>query len=167
MDNYLTTANVWAIASIIIGLLLTVAASLIAAHAFFPDFTARCEKRTDRPVRAILLGAGCALIVGVVMKLCGMLGSAGQLPMLLSGGSALLLGLMGSSGQMLRMARRFDDCGTPAEPSWPALRRSGTVLALTYVLPVVGWFLVLPLSLLCGLGCAIISLRNKREVPAI
>jgi hypothetical protein len=36
---------------------------------------------------------------------------------------------------------------------WRRVLRGGAVLGLTFVLPLIGWFLVLPVSLLMGVGC--------------
>jgi len=39
------------------------------------------------------------------------------------------------------------------------------VLSITFVLPVVGWFFVLPLTLASGLGAVIVSRWGRRAAP--
>ena len=49
--------------------------------------------------------------------------------------------------------------------------RGGLLLTLTWILPLVGWLIVLPLSLCTGVGCLILGLfpapRAARVVPAL
>lgn len=162
MDNYLTSAVVWSVVWLIIGILLTLGASLLTARTLFPEFSERCAESCSRPVRSILLGLLAAVAAGVLVALAQSLGQAGQLPTLLIIGTVILMALAGVSGQVVRMARRSVRSGEdPA--GWPAAIRGTAALTLTYLLPVAGWFLVLPLSLLCGLGC---TLRNLRAPKA-
>lgn len=161
MDNYLTSAVVWAFVWVIIGLLLTIGASILTVRALFPDFSGRCAGSCSTPVRSILLGvatvAGAAVLITLVQKL----GQGAQLPTLLIIGTLILLALAGASGQVVRMARRSVRAGEdPA--GWPAAIRGTATLTLAYLLPVAGWCLVLPLSLLCGLGCTLRNLRAPR-----
>ncbi|MDB6133453.1 MAG: hypothetical protein JWM59_1696 [Verrucomicrobiales bacterium] len=162
MDNYLTSAVVWSIVWLIIGILLTLGASLLTARTLFPEFSERCAGSCARPVRHILLGLVAAAVAGGLVALMQRLGQGGQLPTLLIIGTVILMSLAGVSGQVVRMARRSMRSGEdPA--GWPAAIRGTAALTLTYLLPVAGWFLVLPLSLLCGLGC---TLRNLRTAKA-
>ena len=37
------------------------------------------------------------------------------------------------------------------------------MLSVAFVLPFIGWFMVLPLTLLSGVGAAVVSLRKKAD----
>jgi hypothetical protein len=56
-------------------------------------------------------------------------------------------GLATSVGQ--RLASRVDE-----EQPWRATLRGGIVLELTYLLPILGWFVILPVSIVVGCGAA-------------
>jgi len=158
MDNYLTSAVVWSFVWVAIGIVLTLGASLLTARTLFPDFSERCAESCSRPVRSILVGVAATAAAAVLIGLLQKLGKGAQLPTLLIIGTLILMALAGVSGQVVRMARRSVRAGEdPA--GWPAAIRGTAALTLTYLLPVAGWFLVLPVSLLCGLGC---TLRNFR-----
>ncbi|MES2708501.1 MAG: hypothetical protein V4726_18050 [Verrucomicrobiota bacterium] len=160
MDNYLTSAVVWSFVWVAIGIVLTLGASLLTARTLFPEFSERCAESCARPVRSILFGIVAAVAAAVVVGLLQKLGKGGQLPTLLIIGTLILMALAGVSGQVVRMARRSVRAGEdPA--GWPAAIRGTAALTLTYLLPVAGWFLVLPVSLLCGLGCTLRNLRVR------
>ena len=48
---------------------------------------------------------------------------------------------------------------TDASQPWRRVLRGGTVLTLTFLLPFVGWFLILPWTLISGFGAAITSFK--------
>jgi Na+-transporting methylmalonyl-CoA/oxaloacetate decarboxylase gamma subunit len=55
--------------------------------------------------------------------------------------------------------------------AWRLTLRGGTVLGLTFVLPLLGWFLILPLVLFAGLGAFVrvawSARRAARETSAV
>jgi hypothetical protein len=165
-DNYFTSATVWMFVWLLIGATLTIGSSLLTARTMFPQFAGRCAVRCSTPVRAFLLGLLAASITVAVVAFLVKMGKAGQPVAFVIGGSAVLLSIAGASGQVVRMAARTVHDGESPD-SWPAARRAATVLTLSYVLPVAGWFVILPLSILTGLGCALMSLRAEKpgEVP--
>lgn len=165
MDNYLTSAVVWSFVWVAIGIVLTLGASLLTARTLFPDFSERCAESCAQPVRSILLGIAATAAGAVLIGLLQKLGTGAQLPTILIIGTLVLMALAGVSGQVVRMARRSVRAGEdPA--GWPATIRSTAALTLTYLLPVAGWFLVLPLSLVCGLGCTLRNLRVRAPKTA-
>jgi len=163
-DNYFTSATVWMIVWLLIGAAVTIASSLLTARTLFPAFAGRCAARCGTPVRAFFLGlltvAAAAVLVGISTKA----GKIGQPVSLVVIGLVGLLALVGVSGQIVRMAARTAQDGESAH-SWAASRRAATILTLSYILPVAGWVVILPLSLITGLGCALMSLRAP--MPAL
>ena len=164
-DNYFTSASVWMIVWLLIGAVLTIGASLLTARTMFPEFSERCAARCATPVRAFLLGLAAAAAATVVVVVAGRIGKAGQPLVFIAGGTAMLMAVAGASGQVVRMAARTVRDGESPD-SWPAARRAATILSISYVLPVAGWVVILPLSLLTGLGCALMSLRAAKPIPA-
>lgn len=159
-DNYLTSAVVFAIALFLFGTALTLAAGMLAASGMFPEFTGRSAERLRRPVRCFFAGVGVVVGVVVFMGLAKNLGELGNLLMLVAGGGAVLAGVAGAAGLVERMAAR-SGAGVDA---WVARRRAATVLALSWVIPVAGGFVLLPACLLMGLGAAVMSVRQRRVV---
>jgi hypothetical protein len=53
-----------------------------------------------------------------------------------------------------------------AERPWRATLRGGIVLELSYLLPILGWFLILPASIIIGCGAATLG-RLKRSRPPL
>ena len=164
-DNYLTSAVVFAIALFLLGTALTLAAGMLTAAGLFPEFTGRCGERLRRPVRCFLVGAGVVVGVVVFMGLAKHLGGLGNLLMLVAGGGAVLAGVAGAAGLVERMASG----GGAGADGWVARRRAATVLALSWVIPVAGGFVLLPGCLLMGLGAAVMSVRKGRvaEPPPV
>ena len=164
-DNYFTSATVWMIAWLLIGIVLTVGSSLLTARTMFPAFAGRCAARCSTPVRAFFLGLLAAVVAAALVAFAGKAGPVGQPVALVVGGATALLAIAGTSGQVVRMASRTVHDGESPD-SWAASRRAASVLTVSYVLPVAGWFAILPASLLTGLGCALMSLRAAKPVAA-
>ncbi len=164
-DNYFTSATVWMIAWLLIGIVLTIGSSLLTARTMFPAFAARCAARCSTPVRAFFLGLLTAAVAVVLMIFAGKAGPAGQPFAIIVGGLTGLLAIAGTSGQVVRMAARtVHDGESPG--SWAASRRAASILTVSYVLPFAGWLGILPISLLTGLGCALMSLRAEKPAEA-
>ena len=68
----------------------------------------------------------------------------------------VLSGLAGSSGLAAQIGAGL---ASPADQSqsWRRVLRGGIVLGLTFILPIAGWFLILPISLIMGCGAALRS----------
>lgn len=148
---------------LVVGTLIVLVSYWLAAVALFPTTVERARLAyAARPLRLTLLGAAAAvplLIVGIAL-----LTSAPQGPLKLLGGVIagvpLLLGLVGSAGLSERMGRGLvhaDDARTP----WRRSLRGAIVLALTFLLPVIGWFVILPATLLSGCGAMLTVLRHR------
>ena len=158
-DKYLTSATVWMIVWILIGISLTLGSALLLIRSLFPELSQRCAARCQRPLAPVLTGvATVALLIAVVAGL-QRIGPPGQVLSILLFAAALCTALLGAGGLLQRLCVRFSQPGEDPT-AWHTQRRAATVLVLAWLLPVAGTFLLFPLSLLCGLGCVILSLRN-------
>ncbi|MCP3961231.1 MAG: hypothetical protein GY719_25575 [bacterium] len=149
-------ADVLKIFLIVVGLLIVLVSYWLAAQSLFPRIVHRAwHSYSAHPLRATLIGtlaAGPLVAIGL-----GLL-QAGAAPVKALGflmvATAVLGALLGSAG----LARRIG-AGLPsavdAERPWRQVLRGGIVLSLTFLLPFVGWFLILPLTLLSGFGTAL------------
>lgn len=164
-DNYFTSATVWMIVWLLTGTVITITSSLLTARTLFPALAGRCAARCGTPVRAFFLGLLTVAAAVILVTIASRAGKAGQPFVFIIIGLVSILALAGVSGQIVRMAARTAQEGESAS-SWAASRRAATILTLSYLLPVAGWVVILPLSLLTGLGCAIMSLGSSVPVPA-
>lgn len=147
---------------LVVGLLLVFISYWLASVALFPGMVGRAREAYAQPVRAILLGV---LIAAPLLTLGTFIASINNPAMKLLGLSIssvpVLLGLVGSAGLAQRvgvgMASPVDD----TQP-WRRVLRGGIVLSLGFLLPFLGWFGVLPLTLLSGVGVAVRSMWKGR-----
>jgi hypothetical protein len=156
-------ADVLKIVFLVLGTLIVFVSYWLAATALFPRTVDRARGAyATRPVRITLIGAlvgfplfvlGAGMVNGAPHPLLKILGGAiAALP--------ILLGLMGSAGLSEKIGLGLvhaDDARTP----WRRSMRGGVVLSLTFLLPFVGWFVVLPWTVLSGFGAALAALRAR------
>jgi len=156
-------ADVFTFLFSILGTLIVLVGYWLLAFALAPQFVERAAARmSSAPVKTALLGA-VTLVPLVVIGLT----VSGQAPAaavkVLGVGLALvgLLGaLLGSSGFALLIGKGMLSPRDAAEP-WRRVLRGGIVLGLTFVLPFVGTFIMLPAALLMGFGALVRCWRVK------
>ncbi len=163
-------ADVLKIFLIVLGMLIVTISYWLAAEALFPRLVTRAQERyRTHPVRITLLGA----LVGTPLVAVGSgLLQAGSAPAKAAGfllaSVAVFGGLVGSAGLSRRIGAGLPSPADSGQP-WRRVLRGGVVLALMSLLPFAGWFLVLPLALLSGLGAALAAgfdlRREARNVP--
>lgn len=154
-------ADVFKILFLVAGTLLVLIAYWLAAASLFGAWVARAyDAYAARPVRATLLGA----LVGVPLAAAGTaMATQGAHGVVRLAGALLLalpvlLALGGSAGFALRIGAGLalpDDERAP----WRRVLRGGVVLSVTFLLPVVGWFVVFPWALVSGVGAAVMAMR--------
>lgn len=125
----------------------------LASQALFSEVVDRCRERIQSaPLRQTLIGLGWTipLTAGGVALLNApnpLLKFAGATILLL----LILAGLVGSAGLASQIGHGLANPLDQAQP-WRRVLRGGMVLGLTFVFPLIGWFLILPLSLVMGVG---------------
>lgn len=135
----------------------------LLASALFPNHVERCQQRyVERPVRATVTG------LLTFVPLIFLAGAVGKVPhpvvrvaALILGLTCVLVALFGSAGLARRVGEGLPSSRDAREP-WRRVRRGGLVLAITFYLPFVGWFLVLPWTLISGFGAFLLA-RPRRE----
>lgn len=154
----LTTAQVWAILLIHVGIILVVTAYYTVTAALLPGLSERAAARFgQRPWLAALVGVLISL-PWVVVAL-GMMGRGGPVAGIGSviGLLWILCGLVGGGGLALHVGRGGDD----RRPSHATIR-GGLLITLAWMLPLIGWFFVLPLSIATGIGCLLLGMLPRR-----
>jgi hypothetical protein len=150
---------------IIAGVYLVLTCYWLSSFALFPRAVEACAERYARPARATL--AGLLVLVPVLVAGLGAAnavkarGPSGALKIALL--LLLLPAFLGSAGLALRIGSGLPSARDAAEP-WRRLLRGGLVLAPTFLLPFLGWFVLLPWTLVSGFGAALLAWRGAGRV---
>lgn len=150
----MSMADVLAVISglIIVGLAFPSLLLLITIN--FPQLVERTAQQTEtKPIRNIFTGA--AISIGLLFTL-GVFAKAPG-PIKLTALSILLTGfsiaMLGAAGLVSLLAKRYENFFN-APKSLSSLAFSAIFLELAFVLPIVGWFVVLPISFFLMLGAS-------------
>lgn len=159
-------AEILAYFLLIVGLMLVFVSFWLAAEALCPDMVVRARAQYRRPVRVTLIGLAVLVPFLLVVAMCFQVRNpVFQLLGVTCTAVPVLLGLLGSSGLSQRVGIGLPSLEDDRQP-WRRVLRGGIVLVLTFLLPFVGWFFLLPWTLVSGLGAAVLALSPKgRAVP--
>ena len=154
---------------LIVGTMLVFVSFWLAAEALFPELVVRARAQYNRPVRITFIGLALVVPVVVVVALCFQVRNPlFQLLGITCIAVPGVLGLLGSSGLSQRVGIGLPSLADDRQP-WRRVLRGGIVLVLTFLLPFVGWFFLLPLTLISGFGAAVLALtpRGKASPPPV
>jgi hypothetical protein len=150
---------------LIVGLLLVFNSYWLASAALFPNMVDRARTVYSRPIRALLLGVVVAApLIALGTVIASIKNPAFKLLGISISSVPVLLGLLGSAGLSLRIGAGMASPVDAAQP-WRRGLRGGIVLSLGFLLPFIGWFGVLPLTLLSGVGATTMALWQGRRPP--
>lgn len=161
--EYITTANVlvWVFATL--ALFMMFLSYWLTATALFPAMVERCASCYSRPVRCTFIGLFAAFLpLALGMAALKVLPPALKWIGLLLIAIPIFAGLLGSAGLAHRLGLGLRSPIDQTQP-WRATLRGGTVLYLTFLLPILGQLLLIPLTLAAGMGAWILSLRADRS----
>lgn len=153
---------VFAWLAVALGFVVALPSLWLCCEAVWPERTARKAALALTGLwKSLLIGAVPFLIFAFSLGRLGKAGLAGVIP----AGLLLLWGVIGGSG----LARAIGERLWPylaAERPWKQTMRGGFVIAGAALLPVVGWFLVLPLILILGWGVSVRAIfAGKKASP--
>ncbi|MBI3099164.1 MAG: hypothetical protein HYY93_13115 [Planctomycetes bacterium] len=159
-------SDVFAIVFTILGFLLAFPALWLTLNALFPNAARRSEEQVrEAPIRSFLVGAvSLTAIVFLVVLLAATQANFLKFIALLTGGGGAILAHLGVAGLVRHIGSRMPSSIDGASP-WRAALRGAIALELSYLLPIAGWFLILPVSWLVGLGAATTAIL--RPAPAL
>ncbi|HEX3135686.1 MAG TPA: hypothetical protein VHX44_19140 [Planctomycetota bacterium] len=148
---------------IILGALLVFVAYWLGAYGLFPTLVEGCAERYGRrPVAATFLGLAILVPVLVVTTVISQLGHPVlNMIALLMLTVPVMFALLGSAGLVLRVGSGLASPSDSTQP-WRRVLRGGIVLALVFLLPIVGWLVVMPWALVSGFGVALMAIRGGR-----
>lgn len=163
----MNTADVYKILYIILGFYAVIVSYWLAAGALFPALTRRANDNYGaHPTKTFLIGL---LTLGPIQLLGWGLTRVPNPAVKIVGAIILLLSLLcafiGSAGLALRIGEGLKAEIDERSP-WCQNLRGSLVLGLTFNLPLLGWFVVLPATLISGFGAFVLSRRAPALEPA-
>lgn len=159
----ITTAHVYTALFIHLGVILVVTAYYTVGAAMLPGLARRSAERIARqPLRTALIGLAISapwmIVALMLMAVGGPIGLIGVIMAL----TWVLLGLVGGAG----IAEHIGRFGSDAT-GWRCVARGGLFVALTWILPLIGWFVVLPVTLASGVGCVVLNRARREPAPVV
>jgi hypothetical protein len=157
-------ADTMSIFFVILGMLLAFPGLWLICRGLWPqaveEAAARCGKRIWT---YFLAGMPLTLVMIVVVRVLFALGPIGKI----AGVGAVCLYMIqahiGVSGLVTAIGRRLPSSLDEHSP-WRATLRGGIALELTYLLPILGWFVVLPASIIIGTGAINVALLSRLRI---
>ncbi|MBK8433044.1 MAG: hypothetical protein IPL28_17885 [Chloroflexi bacterium] len=157
-------ADVYTVTLIILGILLSMPALLIALNLLLPTAAERIEQRAQaNPIKALVLGGIVAL--AVVLLTIALSQAPGPLRTLawVVGLTGTAVGTLGAAGIVRLLGLRLGHWSAPTS-RLQNLVRGAIIYELAAFVPLLGWFVFLPLMGLMGLGAAVLAMRRPRPV---
>jgi hypothetical protein len=155
-------ADTMSIFFVILGMMLAFPGLWLLCRGLWPEAVAaaadRCSKRLWS---SFLAGLPIAIVVIVAAKiLFNVLGPVGKIASVGVICLYMLQAHTGVSGLATSIGRRLLSPLDEQRP-WRSTLRGGVVLGLAYLLPILGWFVILPASIIIGSGAANLGLLSK------
>lgn len=156
-------ADILKIFLIVVGLLTVYVSYWLVAQALFPRLVERARQHYAKPVKITLIGLAAAVLPFVLGVMISQLPN----PVFKITGITLMvipamLGLIGSAGLTQRIGAGLASPLDEQQP-WRRVLRGGILLALTFLLPFVGW-IVLPIwTMVSGFGAFLLSVRERKQ----
>ncbi len=151
------TGNVWGIALLISGFLATLIGFQLLVAALTPLRSAQALRALrERRAGTLVSGVVTILVLSAVVALLSTLGGPGKF---LSGVVMAIASfqVVGGLAVVSRLVGEAMPSPVDAVSPWRATLRGGVTCALAFVVPLVGWFLVLPLAIVMGVGAMVLS----------
>ena len=160
------SAQVWTWFFVHVGVIMVVCAYYTLSAAIAPGMTHRARLRFARhPWLPAIIGIALSLpwVIASIILLRANLGPVKFLGAVV-GGAWILCGLIGGAG----IAQQVGMGAANVQASWIHSIRGGLFITLTWVLPLIGWLVMLPLTLATGVGCLVLGVFPIRTAaPAL
>lgn len=110
--------------------------------------------------KSLLVGLLPVIIASLIIAIIGK--RLGPVPGILVSGTLIVWGFMGSAGLASLIGERL----WPKGEAWQQTRNGGLVLICCALVPVIGWFVILPLIGVIGMGVNVRSWFGSKATPA-
>jgi hypothetical protein len=160
-------ADTMAIFFVVLGFLLAFPGLWLLCRGLWPDRVTASAARCDRGlIKPFLAGLPITFLSGVAaIALNNGAGVPGKIAAIMLFCAYLIHAHTGVAGLATCIGERLKSPADRERP-WRATLRGGIALELSYLLPVLGWFIILPASFIIGSGAAALSTFRFRIVSA-
>jgi hypothetical protein len=153
-------ADTMAIFFVVLGLLLAFPGLWLLCRGLWPRAVAGaaaiCDEGVIKPFAAGLpVMVAMVFIVAILSRLgaAGKIVGAGAVCLFLMIANCGVAGLAAAVGERLAPSAGIQN----SEPPWRTILRGGFALGLASLLPILGWFVILPVSMTVGCGASLLS----------
>lgn len=164
----MTIGDVLAVAAALLTLGISWGAAILLAALAFPGRAARAGAAlVARPWACLARGAATLVACGLPALVLAQAPGPARLLLLLPLGLLAAGAIVGSAAAVRLLGGRIDALGSPLTP-FASLTRAAALYVAAGFLPVFGWLLILPLTLLLALGCGLSTLlpAGAKRSPA-
>lgn len=155
-------ADTLAIFFVVVGLLLAHLGVWLLCRGLWPSVTDKVEDGRVGVALSALTGLPPAILTAVTVVAFGHLGGAGKTVSAVLLAAFFLYAHVGLAGLVARVGRALS---APGETPWRVTLKGGVALSLAYLFPILGWFVLLPASLVVGAGATTIALARRLGDP--
>jgi len=158
-------ADTMSIFFVILGMMLAFSGLWLLCRGLWPEAVAAAADRCDKRLwSSFLAGVPITIMmIAVTIILFNVLGPVGKIAGLGVVCLYMLQAHTGVSGLATSIGRRLAAPHDEQRP-WRSTLRGGVVLELAYLLPFLGWFVILPASIIIGSGAANLGLLSKLKL---
>jgi hypothetical protein len=151
----------------LIVLAVCILALLSVVAAVWPGFTMRAKANLEvSPGKSFMVGLVNYVFLGAITLVAANLGPAAVIGLLLAG--VLLAGtFLGLPAAALLVGERLHQLREREATRWDELLTGGAALYLAVMVPLAGWFLLLPALCLWSFGAAALTLLARRKQEPI
>lgn len=151
-------ADTMAIFFVILGFLLAFPGLWLLCRGLWPQTVANAAAVCQNGlVKSFFAGLPMTAAMGIGAMALGNLGPAGKIAAAAVVCFYLMIANCGVAGLATTIGERLPS-RVDAGQVWRATLRGGVALELSYLLPILGWFVILPVSVTVGCGACLIAL---------
>ncbi len=154
-------ADTMAIFFVILGLLLAFPGLWLLCRGLWPRAVAESAGICDRGlIRPFITGAPVTAVMVFAAAVLSNFGSGGKIAAVATVCLYLMIANCGVAGLVSMIGERLAPAvgDVNSEQPWRATLRGGVTLGLASLLPILGWFVILPAAMVTGCGASLISL---------
>ena len=159
-------ADVYTVTLTLIGILLSLPALLVAMNLLMPNLTQRVQTRLEQtPGRSFVLGVPVTAAFALFIAVTSQLPAVGQAMAFIATAMFMGLGTIGGAGLSRLLGERLRPLAQP-NSELTHLVRGAIVYELAALVPIVGWFLFIPVAGIMAVGAVAFALLNWLPKPA-
>lgn len=166
-ETTMSLAQVQATVALFVALMISLTGLLTSVAILLPAHAQRAEEALDQsPKRCLLVGLLALLVFAFGIVLLNI-----PNPLLKLIGFALVTTIsgivtIGGAGMAQLMGTRISEM-SGARTTFGALVRGSIAYSVAVFFPYIGWFVLAPLTVVCGLGAGVIAMRSARRPVAL